>query len=109
MIDSRVIENDMYNISGRIKEIDEGYFIVFSYRYRRYEVHNLRQPKTLAIVVPYDELDCRTERLVQRTRVERKKQLIEEMERNNRKLEEEEFYNKSKLAEKAMEDALNKK
>lgn len=83
----RIIVEDLFDIAARIKEIDAGYFIVRDYRSGKFQVHhNDQRGNTLTLVLPYDRLDCRTLNLVRRTRSERKKQLLEEMERENERL-----------------------
>ena len=85
-----VVTGDLYGINERIKEIDENYFLFYSYVTHRYEVHNSNQRgKTLSLVLPYETLDERTLRHVRRTRSERAKDLFEEIERENAKLEKE--------------------
>lgn len=98
----KLIENDLFGIANRLKEIDDKYFVVYNTKLNRYEVHSGRNVgDTLSVVCPYDELDARTLRLVKRTRVERAGSLLKEMEANNKKLEERE-------AEKVMENAANR-
>ena len=76
------VTSDLYSIADRLKEIDNGYFIFYSYKNERYEVHNKSQRgQTLSLVLPYKTLDERTVRLVRKTRSERMKSLIEEMEK----------------------------
>ncbi len=87
MAEHIIIENDLFGISARLTEIDPGYFIVYNLRLRRFEVHNRRQLKTLALVVPYESLDIRTVRLTQRTRRENYERLIKEMEASNLRAE----------------------
>lgn len=83
-----VVNGDLYSIVDRLKEIDEGYFIFYSYVNKRYEVHNKNQRgQTLSLVLPYNTLDERTVRLTRKTRSERAKSLFEEMERENERLE----------------------
>lgn len=94
----RIISRDLFDIADRIKEIDSGYFIVRDYISGKFQVHHGNQKGgTLALVLPFDRLDCRTLTLVRRTRAERKRQLIEEMERDNERLLAEEL---KKSAEK---------
>ena len=82
------ITGDLYNISGRLKEIDSGYYAVYDYKLRRYEVHHIGQKgNTLCIVLPYDRLDARAIEHVRRTRAERREQIISDMERRNRELQ----------------------
>ncbi len=86
MKDKILIENDLYCIAERLKEIEPHYFILYNRSLERYEVHNsLQKDNTYALTVPYDRLDARTVEYVRKTRRERFKHLIEEMERENEK------------------------
>ncbi|MEQ6049484.1 hypothetical protein U2I53_10600 [Lysinibacillus capsici] len=62
-----LIENDVFNISGRIEEYDKDMFIVFNKRKKAFEIHSLEyapmiaSPKdTFQTTIPYKELDIRT-------------------------------------------------
>lgn len=78
------VRGDLYDIAARIREIDENYFIYYSYRYRRYEVHNRAQRNgTFALALPYRTLDARALTLVRRTRAERADELLKEIEEEN--------------------------
>ena len=83
----KMIEEDLFDISHRLKEIDDGYFLVFNFLNDRYEVHHMRQKNTFQFSVPYKELDCRTLKLACETRVERLKDLLRQMEQENAALE----------------------
>lgn len=66
------IENDLYHIATRLKEIDQGYFVMYDTKTKKYEVHHKDNiGSTYCVGVPYDELDARTITLVQSTRRER--------------------------------------
>ena len=98
---------DLYSIADRLKQIDNGYFIFYSYKNKRYEVHNKNQRgQTLSLVLPYKTLDERTVRLVRKTRSERVKSLIEEMERENARLEREKTQALVKKKQDDFESAL---
>ncbi len=82
------ITHDVFDICKRLKEINSSYFIVRNTREQRFEVHSRAQNKTtLSLVLPYAELDARTVELVRRTRRERMRELVREMEQHNSKLE----------------------
>lgn len=82
------IENDLFDISSRLREIDGDYFIVYNTRRGCYEVHHKGQREgTFCLTVPYGELDSRTVELVKSTRREYMDNVIREIERNNAKLE----------------------
>lgn len=62
-----LIEDDVFNISGRIEEYDKDMFIVFNKRKKAFEIHSLEyapmiaSPKdTFQTTIPYKELDIRT-------------------------------------------------
>ena len=102
-----VVRNDLYSISDRLKEIDEGYFIYYSYKNKRYEVHNKNQRgHTLSLVLPYKSLDERAVRLVRKTRSERVDALIRQMEEENARLEKEKTSELIKKKQDDFEDAL---
>lgn len=84
------VKNDLFNIASRIKEIDDGYFIVFNRKRKRFEVHNEKQARdTLCLIVPYDRLDIRTLELTRKTSITRVSDLLDEMENNNIRQEKE--------------------
>jgi hypothetical protein len=83
----KLIENDLYDISSRLKEIDEDYFIVYNLKRGRYEVHQRRQPGgSYCLTVPYGELDARTVELVKRTRRQYREDALKDIERHNAKI-----------------------
>lgn len=80
------VECDLYDISSRLKEIDERYELYRNRRKGRFEIYVDRE---LQIAVPYPVLDGRTIELVRKTRIENRRRLIEEIERHNARLEKE--------------------
>ncbi len=102
-----VVTSDLYSIANRLKEIDDGYFIYYSYKNRRYEVHNKNQRgRTLSLVLPYSRLDERTVRLVRKTRSERMEILIKQMEEENERLEREKMRQLVKAKQDELEETL---
>lgn len=83
-----IIENDLFNIATRLKEIDKNYFLVRNKKLNRFEVHNSRNKgNTLCVVCPFEQADNRLVRLVNKTRVENSVELLEEIENNNKKID----------------------
>lgn len=82
----RRITNDLYDIAWRLKEIDERYELFYNGRQKRFEIH---ADGALQTVVPFPYLDARTLIHARKTRVENLQRLIEEIEANNRRAEEE--------------------
>lgn len=82
------IENDLFDINARIKEIEQGYFIMYNTARGKYEVHHKYQPfDTYCLTLPYDSLDARAVEHVLKTRTQNAEALFEEMERQNAVLE----------------------
>jgi len=82
------INTDNFFIAERLKEIDKNYFLVFNSKSKKFEVHHKGQHEnTFCLSLPFAELDNRTLDLVQKTRVENINKLIEEIEKENQKLE----------------------
>ena len=83
------IQHDTFNISQRIKEIDEGYFIVYNTSCGRFEIHNSKQHSCTFCLTVDGELNSKVVEKVRKTRVQNVKKLLEEMEQNNLMLEKE--------------------
>ena len=104
-----VIDSDLYGVARRIKEIDNGYFLVFNHKTRKYEVHNLKStPNTLALVSPFETLDVRLLHLVRATRRERASEIVEAIERQNEKIEKEKTAQVMDNAKERLKEALQK-
>lgn len=54
------IENDLFGIDNRLKNIDSDYAVFYDNRKQRFELHNMRLCPTLQLVLPYSRLDKRT-------------------------------------------------
>jgi hypothetical protein len=82
------VETDVYFISEQLREIDENYFIVFNSKTRGFEVHHKGQiNNTFCLSVPYKTLDARTLELVQKTRIENIKKIIDSIDNENLRTE----------------------
>lgn len=93
------ISNDLFFISNQLKEIDDGYFIAFNTKLKRYEIHNSKQPfSTFCLVVPNNKLNPSLVEYVRKTRSTNQKKLLEEIEISNKKLENS---NKQKILDEA--------
>lgn len=84
----KVIEDDLFGIARRLKEIDEGYFLVYNNLLGRYEVHSHKNiGDTLSLVCPYDRVDVRLLSLVRKTKRENAKEIFKNIEEHNEKIE----------------------
>lgn len=81
------IENDVFEITQRIKEIDEGYYIVFDTKKQMYELHNYMQPNTYCLTIPYDNLDSRLIDLLLYTNISNIDNIINDIDNNNSNIE----------------------
>jgi len=103
-----IISSDLFNISKRIKKIDGGYFIAYSYKMRRFEVHNSRQRGgSFCLAVPFDRLDARVLDLVKQTKSENADKIFKKIESDNERLLKENRYKAIKDAEIKMENLLS--
>lgn len=79
------LTDDLFDIGWRLKAVNPDYIVVFNMTKKRFEVHNKSLCKhSLAFVVPYDELDCRTVEYALKTRVENVEKLLCELETYNK-------------------------
>ena len=84
----QLIENDVYFISQRIKEIDKNYFIVFNISKNKFEVHCLGQIwGSYCFTIPYETLDERTLFYTLKTKSDNLQKIIEEIDKANEKLQ----------------------
>lgn len=81
------IEDDVFDIVARLKDIDDGYFVLFDTAKQSFEVHNKKQTNTYCLSIPYECLDSRTLQLVNRTNIQYLDNIIEDIDRNNMELE----------------------
>ena len=78
------IEKDLFSISDRLKEIDGRYELFRNTLAHRFEVYI---EKALQFVVPFQRLDARTLEFARKTRVERREQIVREIDERNARLE----------------------
>ncbi len=103
----REIKNDLFGIARRLAAIDRDYFVVYSYRDSRYEIHNRgNKGNTFCFSCPC--LDERTITRALKTRRERIEELLKETERDNRRILKEETAKTVKKIELGAERALSK-
>lgn len=88
------IYEDVFDITQRLKEIDESYFVVYNTQKKKYEVHSNKQKNTYCLTVPYKGLDARAISLTLKTRRENYNKILDEIEKTNFSIEKE---NKRKI------------
>ena len=85
------IESDVFNIINRIKEIDDGYYIMYNLSNKKFEVHNKYQKNSYCITIPYSQLDERTIKLINETSIKNYDKIVKDLEQNNKKYQEKEI------------------
>lgn len=81
------IDNDVFDVVNRIKQIDDKYFVLYNLSRKKYEVHYKRAKNTYELTLPFDTLDARAVLHVQKTKVENQKKIFAEIKVENQKLE----------------------
>ena len=82
------IENDIFFLAERLREIDPDYFIALNTKSKNFEVHNLSQPiNSFCLLVPKNKLDPSLVEYVRKTRANRQKKLLAEIEAANQKMQ----------------------
>ena len=81
------IKDDLFDISSRIKSVDENYKIYFNWGTCRYELHNSSKTPSFQAVFPYASLDKRALDFARETAVENKERILAEIDAHNARLE----------------------
>ena len=98
-VEKLTIENDLFDISGALRSVDPGYFILYDKLRGRFEVHNSAQAGgTYCLTLPYPVLDRRAAVYVRRSRSERGEAFLAELERENGRRESERAYEAKRRA-----------
>lgn len=94
------VRNDLFDVSARIKSIDENYKIYFNGDTRRYELHHTKKKPTYQLTFPFARLDKRALDYTVKTAIKNRELILKEIEEQNAKAEREK---QRKLFEKIME------
>ncbi len=92
-------EEDLFDISARIKSIDENYKIYFNGETRRFELHHSKTKPTFQLVFPFDRLDKRALDYTLESAIKNRELILEKIEKRNDETRKE---NERKLFEKIM-------
>lgn len=96
------INDDVYFISQRIKELDRSYHILYNLTRHCYEVHSFEQSDGYCFTVPFQELDERTLQFAHKTRRENQDKIIKEIEKNNEDLYKKQLKEQVKMLKEAI-------
>ena len=81
------VNDNVFDIPKRLREIDPGYFVMFNPKNQKYELHHEGQDITYCLTFPFDELDGRALVYARETRIERINTIRRQMKEHNEKLE----------------------
>ncbi len=81
------IDSDVFDIVKRVKEIDDGYYIVFDVSKNKFELHNSKQQSTYCLTCPFGNLDKRLIDFIHETNCGNIDNILEEIDNNNRNIE----------------------
>ncbi len=97
------VENDVFYIARRLKNVDPSYEVYFNLTTKCFEVHSTEQEKnSYCFKVPYNILDERTIDYALKTRSENRDKLLMEIELNNKIIEERNIKNQVNLLKEAL-------
>lgn len=97
--------SDTLDVLNRIQQIDHTYFILLNRLTGKFEVHSCAQAGgSFCLELPYPCLDARAVSFVQRYRSARAKEVFEEMDKENGRLEERRIRAMEETAQQAMEE-----
>lgn len=97
------IEEDVYFICLRLREIDKSYRVLYNLARQCYEVHSFEQSKSsYCFTVPYSQLDERTVLFALKTRSENRDKLIAEIEKNNQDVYDRQIKTQVKMLREAL-------
>lgn len=77
------IESDVFDITNRIKDLDENYFILFDDSKNSFEVHNHNQPDSYCFTSKYNSLDSRIIDEINMLNIANIDNIINEIDKNN--------------------------
>lgn len=82
------VESDVFDICDRVKEIDEGYFILYDTNKNIFELHNSNQCDTFCLTIPFKHLESNLLDLINLSSITNIDKIIDDIDDNNRILEE---------------------
>ena len=83
-----LIEHDNYFICERLKELDRDYYVMFDIENNKYQLHCKGQfGNTYCLTFPFDDLDERAIFYTKKTSIENQEKIIEEIDKENKRLE----------------------
>ena len=82
------LNNDFYNISNRLKQIDSKYTLFFDTNSKLYLVYEIKRGKKLFLFTIGPKLDCRALKRAVETSYKNFKTILKNIEKTNKRIEE---------------------
>lgn len=80
------LKSDNLFITDRLKEIDNSYFVLYDTKTKKYQLHSDCQSETsYCLTFPFNSLDNRAIDFALKSRVQNKKKIFDEIEKENEK------------------------
>lgn len=100
------INCDVFNIVDRLKQIDEGYYVIFNTNIKKFEIHNSNTKNSYCLTIPYRQLDKRTLELVEKTHIKNYNNIIKNIDENNSRKELENIENIKQISDYKIRELL---
>lgn len=100
------IESDVFDICNRIKQIDEGYFVMYNLSSKKFEIHNKNVKNTYCLTIPYKNLDVRVIDLIHKTSIKNYDSIVKVLETENDKIEIKNFEKEKEKSEYKIREIL---
>ena len=100
------IHTDVFDIADRLKEIDPNYTLHYNFHSKKFELRGKKGE--LQLVFPYDKIDARMVELARKTRIERSREFIREMDLYNQRLTEQREREATEVATENLKEIAGK-
>ena len=80
------IEHDLYHIAEELARIDRRYRLKYNAKSGKYQLHDKEKKDRLLLIYPFDNLDYRAVIHTYKTRWDRAKQILAELDANEKRI-----------------------
>ena len=88
------IHSDALFVVDRLKQIDDGYFVIYNTSKNKYELHHSKQiGSSYCLTCPYPCLKERFIIFAQKTKTQNSKEIIKQIENHNQKIQKQQTQN----------------
>lgn len=98
------VTHDIFDISQRVKDIDDGYFVLYNSTSKNFEVHNSKQKDSFCISCK--RLNVEVLNKLHKTKTINLNRIFSEIEENNQKIAEKSYKNSISHAKEKFGEAM---